>query len=88
MLVLISPTPLGMSVVSSSYAISPGRQANDLPLRVLMLRRKALPTETELHMQYSHMIDEAIQMVPVEGHPGATTESFALSLQSDAQAQP
>ncbi|KAI0300327.1 hypothetical protein BC826DRAFT_671829 [Russula brevipes] len=29
---------------------------------VLMLRRKAAPTETELHNQYSNMIDEALEM--------------------------
>jgi len=47
---------------------------------VLMLHRKASPTETELHIQYSHMIDEAIQMITVERPPEAATESSALSL--------
>ncbi|KAH9179188.1 hypothetical protein EDB89DRAFT_1925851 [Lactarius sanguifluus] len=36
---------------------------------VLMLRRKASPTETQLHVQYSHMVDEALEMV--ESHPEA-----------------
>jgi len=55
---------------------------------VLILRRQARPTETELHVQYSHMIDEAIQMIAVEKPSEAATESCAPSLQSDAQTQP
>ncbi|KAI9512368.1 hypothetical protein F5148DRAFT_1162810 [Russula earlei] len=57
---------------------------------VLMLRRKAHPTETELHDQHSNMVDEAIEMmITVETLPGATTmESNMPSPQSHAQAQP
>ncbi|KAH8998630.1 hypothetical protein EDB92DRAFT_1836252 [Lactarius akahatsu] len=43
---------------------------------VLMLRRKASPTETQLHVQYSHMVDEALEMV--ESHP-ETSEGFMPS---------
>ena len=28
-----------------------------------MLRRSASPTETELHFEYSHMVNEAIEMI-------------------------
>ena len=31
--------------------------------RILMLRRSATPTETELHFEYSHMVNEAIEMI-------------------------
>ncbi|KAI0055598.1 hypothetical protein BV25DRAFT_1921699 [Artomyces pyxidatus] len=38
---------------------------------VLMLRKKAMPTDTELLVQYSQMVDEALEMIPVEhgAHP-------------------
>ncbi|KAI0304466.1 hypothetical protein B0F90DRAFT_1258583 [Multifurca ochricompacta] len=39
---------------------------------VLMLRRKASPTETELCIQYSHMVDEALEMIAVEPVPDDT----------------
>ncbi|KAF8265689.1 hypothetical protein EI94DRAFT_282978 [Lactarius quietus] len=32
---------------------------------VLMLRRQASPTQTEIRAQYSHMINEALEMVPI-----------------------
>jgi len=50
---------------------------------VLMLRRKARPTETELHVQYSHMINEALEMVAVDKHPGDSARSLIPSMQSD-----
>jgi hypothetical protein len=34
--------------------------------RVLMLRRKASPTETELRVEHSHMVNEALEMVDME----------------------
>ncbi|KAI0004565.1 hypothetical protein BJV74DRAFT_383274 [Russula compacta] len=55
---------------------------------VLMLRRKASPTETELQVQYSHMVDEALEMIDAETLPGNIPESFIPSLQSGAQPQP
>lgn len=33
---------------------------------VLLLRRKASPTETELHIQYSNMVDEALEMASAQ----------------------
>lgn len=53
-----------------------------------MLRRKASPTETELQDQYSHMVDEALEMIAVETLPGNIPGSFIPSLQSGAQPQP
>jgi len=55
---------------------------------VLSLRRKAAPTETDLHIQYSHMIDEALEMINVRHRPGNTVESSIRSLQDDPQAVP
>jgi hypothetical protein len=57
--------------------------------RVLMLRRKASPTETELHVEYSHMVNEALDMMTaVEGHPGDISKGSKPSVSTDAQAQP
>ena len=42
--------------------------------RVLMLRRKASPTETELRIHYSHLVDEALQMLSIEWHPEEISE--------------
>jgi len=55
---------------------------------VLILRRKASPTETELQDQFSEMIDKALEMVVVEPRPGDATESSFPSLQSGARAEP
>ena len=48
-----------------------------------MLRRKASPTETELRNEYSHMINEAIDMIPGDYHPEdismGTTQLATLS---------
>ncbi len=56
--------------------------------RVLMLRQKASPTETELRIQYSHMVNEALEMIAVEWHPEETSKCFISSTSTDAQAQP
>jgi len=56
---------------------------------VILLRRKARPTETELHIQYSHMINEALEMIAVEPRPGDSAASIIPSIQTDAtQVQP
>ncbi|KAH8992579.1 hypothetical protein EDB86DRAFT_2932149 [Lactarius hatsudake] len=52
---------------------------------VLMLRRKASPTETELRIEYSHMVNEALEMTAVELHHEETSQDF---LPGPAQAQP
>ena len=53
--------------------------------RVLMLRRKAAPTETKLHDQYSNMVNEALEMM--ESHPERTTESTLPFSSTDSHAQ-
>jgi len=55
---------------------------------VLMLRRKASPTETELRVEYSHMVNEAIEMIDMEWHPEETSEGLIPSISTDSQAQP
>ncbi|KAH8976639.1 hypothetical protein EDB92DRAFT_1927494, partial [Lactarius akahatsu] len=55
---------------------------------VLMLRRKASPTETQLRSQYSHIVDEALEMIAVESHPEETSKETALSVSRGAHAQP
>ena len=53
-----------------------------------MLRRKASPTETELRIEYSHMVNEALEMIAVELHTEETSEGFIQSISTDAEAQP
>jgi hypothetical protein len=54
-----------------------------------MLRRKASPTETELHVEYSHMVNEVLDTIPAgEGHPGDISKGSKPSISIDAQAQP
>ena len=48
-----------------------------------MLRRLASPTETELHFEYSHMIKEAIEMVPAGEE---TPKYFVPTISTDDQA--
>jgi len=56
---------------------------------VLLLRRKASPTETELQDQFSQMVNEALEMATVDPHPGDTMDSSIIpSMQSGAQAEP
>ena len=47
-----------------------------------MLRRKAAPTETKLNDQYSHLVNEALEMV--ESHYGETSsKGFMPSSSAD-----
>ncbi|KAH9053980.1 hypothetical protein EDB83DRAFT_1152927 [Lactarius deliciosus] len=55
---------------------------------VLMLRRIASPTETELRIEYSHMVNEALEMITIELHPEETSQDFLPSTSTYAQAQP
>ena len=50
-----------------------------------MLRRKAAPTETKLHDQYSNMINEALEMM--ESNPAVSTENFLPFSFTDSHAQ-
>ena len=55
---------------------------------MLTLRRQASPTETDLHDQYSHMIDEVLEMINVQRRPRMTMESSVRSQQTDPEAEP
>jgi hypothetical protein len=59
---------------------------------VLILRRTASPTERELRVEHSHMVNEALEMIAVESHPEEpseeTSKGFIPSFSADAQAQP
>ncbi|KAH9016918.1 hypothetical protein EDB85DRAFT_698459 [Lactarius pseudohatsudake] len=55
---------------------------------VLMLRRIASPTETELRIEYSHMVNEALEMIAIELHPEETSQDFLPSTSTYAEAQP
>jgi len=53
---------------------------------VLMLRRKASPTETELRIEYSHMVNEALEMMSAECHPEEMSVGSIPSTSTDTQA--
>ncbi|KAF8273612.1 hypothetical protein EI94DRAFT_1715410 [Lactarius quietus] len=55
---------------------------------VITLRQEASPTETELRAERSHMVNEVIEMVDMDSHPGKTSESFVPSTSMDSQTQP
>lgn len=74
-----------MSAVSPLPLSTRGFEMYD-SIRVLILRRKARPTATELHIQYSNMINEALEMIAMEPDPGDTTESYIPSEQYDGEA--
>ncbi|KAH9051792.1 hypothetical protein EDB87DRAFT_1836188 [Lactarius vividus] len=52
---------------------------------VLMLRRKASPTETKLRIEHSLMVDDALEMITVEQ---PLEEGSTPSISTDVQAQP
>ncbi|KAH9054017.1 hypothetical protein EDB83DRAFT_1154758 [Lactarius deliciosus] len=48
---------------------------------VLMLRRKASPTDTKLRLEYSHMVNDALEMIAVDRCPEELSEGgFTLSI--------
>ncbi|KAF8262830.1 hypothetical protein EI94DRAFT_1742514 [Lactarius quietus] len=55
---------------------------------VLMLRRKASPTQTELRLEHSQMINEALELVEVGLHSNKTADTSIPSVSLDAHAQP
>ncbi|KAH9032786.1 hypothetical protein EDB85DRAFT_1954172 [Lactarius pseudohatsudake] len=55
--------------------------------RVLLLRRKASPTETTLRLEHSHMVDDALEMIAMERRPEEISEGFILSISTDAEAR-
>jgi hypothetical protein len=92
----LSPATFALLIVVASLASLVGCKCDTLKspywlshccfFRVLMLRRKASPTETELHVEYSHMVNEALEMVPVEVYPGEISR-VSKPFSTDAQAQ-
>ncbi|KAH8984417.1 hypothetical protein EDB92DRAFT_1886771 [Lactarius akahatsu] len=54
---------------------------------LLMLRRTASPTETTLRLEYSHMINDVLEMIAVDRCPEELSEGFTLSISTDAEAQ-
>ena len=52
-----------------------------------MLRRAASPTDTELRIEYSQMINEALEMITFELHAEETSKSIVPSISTGTQAQ-
>ena len=52
-----------------------------------MLRRQASPTQTELRLEHSQIINEALEMTEVDLHLTGTLDARA-SLDAHAHAQP
>ncbi|KAH9057384.1 hypothetical protein EDB87DRAFT_1106633 [Lactarius vividus] len=74
----------GLGASSSFAYILPSALACRL---VLMLRRKASPTETKLRLEHSHMVDDALEMIIVEQRPEEISEGVTLSILTDAETQ-
>ncbi|KAN0135334.1 hypothetical protein V8E53_006899 [Lactarius tabidus] len=53
---------------------------------VLMLRQKASPTETKLRVECSHLVNEALEMIPVECLPEYLSNGSIPSTSTGAQA--
>lgn len=51
-----------------------------------MLRRKASPTETELRIEYSNMVNEALEMMSAEWHPEEMSVGSISTTSTDTQA--
>ena len=52
-----------------------------------MLRRKASPTQTELRLEHSQMVNEALELIELELHSKGTSDA-RTSLDAHAYAQP
>jgi hypothetical protein len=77
-----------MSVVRVTFSASSLSGSNILfYFRVLMLRRKASPTQTELRLEHSQMIKEALELIEVGLHSKGTSDA-CTSLDAHASAQP
>ena len=53
--------------------------------RILMLRRSATPTETELRFEYSHMVNDAVEMITASEE---TPKNLVPSISTDDQGLP
>ncbi|KAN0128874.1 hypothetical protein V8E53_013247 [Lactarius tabidus] len=81
-------TLLSPSIFPNLTGVGPGF-ASVLPSAlacrlVLMLRRKASPTETELRNEYSHMINEALAMIPVVCQPEEISKAPSIPIHARA----
>ncbi|KAH9171902.1 hypothetical protein EDB89DRAFT_2243261 [Lactarius sanguifluus] len=96
--VMTALNALSLCAFLSSYLVRYGLAAssvfaNNLPSAlacrlVLMLRQKASPTDTKLRLEYSHMVDDALEMIAVDRCPEEISEGgFTLSISTDAEAQ-
>ncbi|KAH8992546.1 hypothetical protein EDB86DRAFT_1479677 [Lactarius hatsudake] len=95
--VMTSLNTLAICSFLSTYLVRHGLAATSLfanilpsPLAcrlVLMLRQKASPTETKLRLEYSHMVDDALEMIAVDRCPEELSEGFTLFISTDAEAQ-
>ena len=74
-----------MSVVRVTLSAEPLLVQTFCFFRVLALRRIASPTETELRLERSHMVNEALEMIDVQWH---SEETSMVSVPTDAQAEP
>jgi hypothetical protein len=59
--------------------------SNILFARVLMLRRKASPTQTELRLEHSQMVNDALELIEVDMHSKGTSD-VCTSLDAHAHA--
>ncbi|KAH8981675.1 hypothetical protein EDB86DRAFT_1477768 [Lactarius hatsudake] len=95
--IMIALNTLAICAFLSTYLVRNGLAASSvfayiLPSAlacrlVLTLRRKASPTETTLRLEYSHMVDNALEMIAVERCPEAISEGFTPSISTDTEAQ-
>jgi hypothetical protein len=83
LLIMVTPLSSHVDCTCDPLCKTPCRIKYSVLFRVLMLRRKASPTETELRFEYSHMINEALEMITEE-----TPKNFIPSISMDVQDQP
>ena len=82
---MVAPLPSHVDCTCDLLCKIPYRIKRSVLYRVLMLRRSASPTETELRLEYSHMIKEAIEMAPAGDEP---PKYFVPSISTNDQALP
>jgi hypothetical protein len=82
LLIIFAPLSSHADCTFDTLCNRPCRIKHFVLFRVLMLRRKASPTETELHFEHSHMINEALEMIDV------IPKNFIPSTSTDVQGQP
>jgi hypothetical protein len=90
LLIIFVPVARPVGCKCDSLKCPCGFRHDGFLFRVLMLRRKASPTETELRNEYSHMINEALEMIPGDFHREDTSLGITplASISTDAQTLP